>query len=105
MQHVDALLEAGNVEHSVLVSRVESDLFHAGPATGPRLPIGRLKSLLNPSKLEPGRAARILRKGSEVVQRSSEPKDGLVHTDGLYKIQYIDASAQGGTRAPLPSIR
>jgi hypothetical protein len=36
--------------------------------------------LLNSPKLEPGRASRILRKCPEVVQRPSDPKNGLVHT-------------------------
>jgi hypothetical protein len=95
VQDVDTLLEARNVEDPVLLPRVDSNLFNTRTDTGHRLPVCRLKSLLNPAKLESGDTTRLLGKRPPGVERGPNPENRLVHTRGLYKVQYRNAISDG----------
>ena len=73
MQDVDTFFEARNIEDAVLLPRVDSNLLDAGTYAGHRLPVGGLKSLLNPPKLESGHTPRDLGKCPQIIQRGGNP--------------------------------
>jgi hypothetical protein len=54
------------MENSMFEPSVDTNLLHTDAHCSHRLPVIRLKPLLDPAQLEPGNAPRILRESLEV---------------------------------------
>lgn len=78
MQYINGLRELGYIEYSMFEPGVNTDFQHAGANCGHRFPIIWVEPLLNTAQLEPGNAARVGRKRSQVFVRRSEPYQRLV---------------------------
>ena len=73
-------------------SGVDANLPNTGPNSGHRLPVVRLKPLLDTPQLEPGDAVYVRRKSLEIVPGRSEPKQKVVRHGSIYKYWYTLSS-------------
>lgn len=64
----------------MIETRMDSDLLHTGANGSHRLPIIRLKPLLNATQLKSSNPARVVRKLLKFATGRSEPNQRLVHT-------------------------
>jgi hypothetical protein len=73
VQHIDAFGERGHVEHAMFAFDVNPNLANTRTDRGHRLPVVRLKALLNAAKLESRSLSGLRRKRTEFLERRSEP--------------------------------
>lgn len=96
VQHVDSFRKSRHVENPMFEPRVDADLLHTHADGSHRLPIVRLKPLLDTAQLKSSNPARIIGKFSKCATGRSEPNQRLVHA-----AQYagISISCQIGLRS------
>jgi len=71
---------------------VDPDLPDAWPHSRHRLPVRRVKSLLDASQLKAGQSSRVSRKGPNVAARRTQPPQYLVGHLRICKYGYILSS-------------
>src|SRR5215472_11410322 len=98
VQNIDSFSEFRQIEHSVFEPRVNADFLHADAHSGHRLPIIRLKPLLDTTQLKSRDPARVIGKFSKCAARRGEPNQRLIHA-----AQYagISIPCQIGLRSSL----
>jgi hypothetical protein len=78
MQNINTFGKLRHIENSMLKPSVDTDLLHTSTNFGHRLPVIRLKSLLDAAQLEASNASCILWKSLEIALRRSEPEKRLI---------------------------
>jgi hypothetical protein len=81
VQNINPFRKLRHIKYSMFEPSVDTDLLHTGPNCGHRLPVIRLKPLLDPAQLEPGDTPCVLRESPEVNLGRPEPNQRLVHHD------------------------
>ena len=66
VQNINPFGKLRHMKYSMFEPSVDPDLLHTGPNSGHRLPVIRLKPLLDPARLEPGNAPCVLRESPQV---------------------------------------
>ena len=92
VEYVNPFCELGDIEHSVLHTCVNADFINSYTDAGHRFPVVRLQTLLDEVKLMSSNSSGILREGPDVVEGRSEPVEGLLSHNVIYKILYIPAN-------------
>ena len=93
VEHIHPFRELGDIEYSVLHAGANADFINSYADAGHRLPVLWLQALLDEVKLMSGNSSGILRESSDVVEGRSEPVEGLLSHNAIYKILYTLASA------------
>ena len=98
VQNVDSFRIFRQIEHSMFKARANADFLHADANSDHRLPIIRLKPLLDTTQLKSSNPARVIGKFPKCVAGRSEPNQRLVHA-----AQYANISipCQIGLRSSL----
>src|SRR5262245_28393307 len=89
VQNVYAVAEFGDVDHSMLQGCSNPNLPNTWPDAAHRLPVIRVQSSLNHPQLKPRVLPRIDRKGPNVISRTTEPDQGFVRHNSIYKYQHV----------------
>jgi hypothetical protein len=84
MEDVDRLIESGDIADPVFQSGVDPDLLDTWPHRDERLPVVGHQAGLNPAQLVAGPPARIAGEDPEVLQRPTDPHEGLVAHRAIY---------------------
>src|SRR5262249_44818679 len=83
VEHIDAVFEFCDVDHSMLESRVNTDLPDAWTDSGHGLPVRWIQTTLDPVEFVTGSLSSILREASHVLSRGSHPQHHL-HDRAMY---------------------
>jgi hypothetical protein len=79
MKHVDGIVQLCDVDYAPLAQHMDTDLFDTGADSVHRLPIARLKPILDGAELETSRTASFVREIAEVIQAQSHEFQWLRH--------------------------
>jgi len=90
MKHVYSFAELGYVKHSMFNSRVDPDLVNSGANTPYWLPIWWFQTQLNKMQAMSNHTTCVFRKGTEIVERRSDPEDGFfIHECSIQLLVYV----------------